>query len=451
MTAVIRRQYLGGAAATLGGLLAAACGEPEVKYVEKIVEKIVEKPAPAAEPKTVIFDTDWLEGVRGDIINQSLEEWAGLHPQVTIDKRNIQNPEGGIVPKVTTLMAADDMGDLMLWAGFFFTYWAKRGIFADISPYLKQFKLSLDDYFYIPEHVIYEGRTYGWPFQGGPKDFMYNKSLFQKHGVPEPDDTWTWDTLVEVGKKLTSPEENVYALWDHRWYTVETLMYAIGDGPRTKDNTQWVLDGPVGVEAITFLHDLIFRHQIVPSRQLSREKKLSQKKGNFAIWYHKANRDFSKQVDFEWDVMRAPIWKATGRRAVHQNSQPHVITKWAGQHGVIEETALLAAHLAGPFTQRLAAEGNTVPVLKQAMDTDTWLDSKKWKRHLVIEGYEHRFGNQGQEFWWPSSGAWAAMLNRVWTGEVPPLDGAREANRLANLAIELGTLTPPKGFLKPGI
>ena len=266
MTAVIRRQYLGGAAATLGGLLAAACGEPEVKYVEKIVEKIVEKPAPAAEPKTVIFDTDWLEGVRGDIINQSLEEWAGLYPHVTIDKRNIQNPEGGIVPKVTTLMAADDMGDLMLWAGFFFTYWAKRGIFADISPYLKQFKLSLDDYFYIPEHVIYEGRTYGWPFQGGPKDFMYNKSLFQKHGVPEPDDTWTWDTVVEVGKKLTSPEENVYALWDHRWYMVETLMYAIGDGPRTKDNTQWVLDGPVGVEAITFLHDLIFRHQIVPSR-----------------------------------------------------------------------------------------------------------------------------------------------------------------------------------------
>ena len=127
MTAVIRRQYLGGAAATLGGLLAAACGEPEVKYVEKIVERIVEKPAPAAEPKTVIFDTDWLEGVRGDIINQSLEEWAGLHPQVTIDKRNIQNPEGGIVPKVTTLMAADDMGDLMLWAGFFFTYWGEAG------------------------------------------------------------------------------------------------------------------------------------------------------------------------------------------------------------------------------------------------------------------------------------------------------------------------------------
>ncbi len=34
MASVIRRQYLGGAAAALGGLLAAACGEVEVRYIQ---------------------------------------------------------------------------------------------------------------------------------------------------------------------------------------------------------------------------------------------------------------------------------------------------------------------------------------------------------------------------------------------------------------------------------
>ena len=34
MASVIRRRYLGGAAAALGGLLAAACGEIEVRYVQ---------------------------------------------------------------------------------------------------------------------------------------------------------------------------------------------------------------------------------------------------------------------------------------------------------------------------------------------------------------------------------------------------------------------------------
>ena len=33
MVAMIRRKYLGGAAVALGGLLAAACGEPTVRYV----------------------------------------------------------------------------------------------------------------------------------------------------------------------------------------------------------------------------------------------------------------------------------------------------------------------------------------------------------------------------------------------------------------------------------
>ena len=34
MARVIRRRYLGGAAVTLGGVLAAACGEVEVRYVQ---------------------------------------------------------------------------------------------------------------------------------------------------------------------------------------------------------------------------------------------------------------------------------------------------------------------------------------------------------------------------------------------------------------------------------
>ena len=41
MSQATRRRYLGGAGAVLGGVLAAACGEPEVRYVERVVEKPV--------------------------------------------------------------------------------------------------------------------------------------------------------------------------------------------------------------------------------------------------------------------------------------------------------------------------------------------------------------------------------------------------------------------------
>ncbi len=35
MARVVRRRYLGGAAALVGGLLATACGDPTVRYVGK--------------------------------------------------------------------------------------------------------------------------------------------------------------------------------------------------------------------------------------------------------------------------------------------------------------------------------------------------------------------------------------------------------------------------------
>jgi multiple sugar transport system substrate-binding protein len=50
-----------------------------------------------------------------------------------------------------------------------------------------------------------------------PKDFdtvglWYNKTLFDEAGIAYPDETWTWDTLLETAKKLTNTEKGVYGL-----------------------------------------------------------------------------------------------------------------------------------------------------------------------------------------------------------------------------------------------
>ena len=48
-----------------------------------------------------------------------------------------------------------------------------------------------------------------------PKDYdtialVYNKEIFDAAGIAYPDDTWTWDTLLETAKKLTDPEKGIY-------------------------------------------------------------------------------------------------------------------------------------------------------------------------------------------------------------------------------------------------
>ena len=71
MERVIRRQYLGGAAAAVGGLLAVACGEPEVRYVDRPVDRIVEKQVevPSAPGALVVY-SGRSESLVGPIIGQ---------------------------------------------------------------------------------------------------------------------------------------------------------------------------------------------------------------------------------------------------------------------------------------------------------------------------------------------------------------------------------------------
>ena len=185
MARVIRRRYLGGAAATLGGVLAAACGEVEIRYVqgpagpagpagaagargasgtagakgasgaagqtivvekekpvvvEKVVEKVVtvekpvvitkevvkevvvEVPVSSSGPKRILFDTDWgPDGPRGEVVKRSLALYKEQRPEVTVDVRfsagKEQAKSGSVFARTAVLIAADDMGDLFLWAG----------------------------------------------------------------------------------------------------------------------------------------------------------------------------------------------------------------------------------------------------------------------------------------------------------------------------------------------
>ena len=74
--------------------------------------------------------------------------------------------------------------------------------------------LSLDslnyDYTPYPEGVTslytYEGTHYAIPKDYDTIALVYTKEIFDNAGVAYPDDTWTWDTLLEVAQKLNDPD-----------------------------------------------------------------------------------------------------------------------------------------------------------------------------------------------------------------------------------------------------
>lgn len=62
----------------------------------------------------------------------------------------------------------------------------------------------------LVEMYTYEGTHYAIPMDYDTIGLAYNKEIFDAAGVAYPDETWTWDTLVEVAAQLTDAESGVY-------------------------------------------------------------------------------------------------------------------------------------------------------------------------------------------------------------------------------------------------
>ncbi len=527
MARVIRRRYLGGAAAALGGVLAAACGEVEIRYVqgpagpagaqgvqgaqgssgsagakgssgaagqtivvekekpvvvEKVVEKVVtvekpvivekvvtvekvvEVPAASSGPKHITFDTDWgPSGPRAEVIKRAMVLYNEMNPEVNVDVRidagREQAKSGSVFARTAVLIAADDMGDLFLWAGYVVVYWAKRGLFADLTPFMKQWGRTISDYIGAPQHEIWpypNGKVWGLPFQGGTSDYMYNKSVLDRHGI-EPDENWTFDDMVDVAKQVQDPENGLWGFGTPGWHTVLLTMYNIG-GERGADNGEkYLYDTPVGHQSIQFWEDMIHKHRVAPRPQDTRTEDGKSKgwrtdKGNYVFWTGYPSAAFRKNMvdnNFEAQMMWAPKWPANGLRAVWGGDQPHMVTKFAGARGVLAETAELANVLSGPEVAEIVVDhSNTAPIWRATFDSDRALDSKRWRRDIIMDGFNYRFGNQAQEFWYPMYRAWNPIFAKVWSGEISGLSAAAEANRLNDVIVSLKTLHPTADVLQ---
>jgi multiple sugar transport system substrate-binding protein len=126
-----------------------------------------------------------------------------------------QNPDINVKVQVsswadywTVLQAAATGGSLpdTFWMHSNYIYkYATGGMLMDQTKLITSSKLvSLSNY---PSGLdsIYNinGKQYCVPKDYDTIGLWYNKTMFDKAGIKYPDDTWTWDTLLNAAKKLT--------------------------------------------------------------------------------------------------------------------------------------------------------------------------------------------------------------------------------------------------------
>src|SRR5690606_3342619 len=76
----------------------------------------------------------------------------------------------------------------------------------------------------------YDGVQYGLPITFSTVMLFYNEELFDAAGLSYPDDTWTWDDVLEAAEAITDPQNRVWGIYQpvQFWEFYKTAAQAGG-------------------------------------------------------------------------------------------------------------------------------------------------------------------------------------------------------------------------------
>lgn len=223
--------------------------------------------------------------------------------------------------------------------------YVQNGIVKDITEYVeKSDTIDLDniweygvDSYRFDGKLTGQGAIYALPKDVGPFSFGYNKTMFEKAGIPLPDKDkpYTFDQFVDISKKLTADTNGDGSL--DQWGTglnvqwnLQPFVWSNGGDWLNEDRTKVTVDTPEFAETLQWFADLQNVHGVTPSVAEAQTLDTYQRwmKGEIGF-FPIAPWDLStyQKLGFDWDVIPYPAGK-TGKSAT-----------WTGTLGIaVSET-----------------------------------------------------------------------------------------------------------------
>jgi multiple sugar transport system substrate-binding protein len=131
-------------------------------------------------------------------------------------------------------------------------------------------ELRLADFFPTAlDSGSYEGTQWALPYDGFCELIYANLDLFDKAGIPEPTDEWTWEDFGRIAQRLTldtngdGVKDQYGAFFILSTHHNQRWMWAYGADWMDPAKTRMTIESPEAVEALHFLGDLLFRKKCV--------------------------------------------------------------------------------------------------------------------------------------------------------------------------------------------
>ena len=215
-------------------------------------------------PKVLIFSTD-LNQIR----DEQIDLFREMYPEIPIATDPTKSDDamkiivqsvGGVGPDLLTSYNPEIL-----------TAYVKAGIALDITDIIKEWGVDYKKDFWPStfDTSIYEDRIYGVPGNASVDGIWYNKTLFDEAGVEYPSGEWDWNEFIEIALKLTKVDEDGKVTqfgfgldWGDQW----PLFVKQWNGEIfNEDGTECTLNSPEVIEAVQFLHDLMYKYKVIPT------------------------------------------------------------------------------------------------------------------------------------------------------------------------------------------
>lgn len=156
---------------------------------------------------------------------------------------------------MVSLMAGDEM-DFLYTNDSNVPKYAKANVILPLDDLAKADQFDIQSTFGDSIKKV-SNRTYMLPCTRDVHITIYNKSLFDKAGVPYPDNaTWTWDKYVEAAKKITDAKGGIYGSYMLDWDTYFTFSAKQKGVSAYKEDGTSNFNDPAWAESMKFFADL---------------------------------------------------------------------------------------------------------------------------------------------------------------------------------------------------
>ncbi len=213
-------------------------------------------------------------------------------------------------------------------------------VLLNLTPYIEKnkdvnlndiWKYGVDLYRYNGQ-MVGEGDLYGMPKDLGPFALGYNKTLFEKEGLPLPDPNkpYTWEQFIKICQQATRDtngdgKPDVFGTGFNVQWTLQPFVWSNGADWLDKTKTKVTIDDPKFAQALQFFADMQNKYKITPSITEAQTLDTYQRwmKGEMAF-FPVGPWDMStfEKLPFDYDLIPFPVG-STGKPAT-----------WVGSLGI---------------------------------------------------------------------------------------------------------------------